>query len=204
MLLVECYKQKTDVSCVDARNGHWLHCRLRSYWHQARPWMRRVLVRGRWTVREPLETKEVKRNAIDMLCVFYKMSLFRANEIFSIWPFSLLQIGGHWMERLAHIFHSIANWFRGQRVFGTRNVGRRRVIAFSRLTLENWGMSSGSCHAVTGGPHRSAVGAMQPKLRVARPGGIARLTRRGRSVNQRMLQVLFKLALNFRIMEKEL
>jgi hypothetical protein len=47
-----------------------------------------------------LENKEFKRNAIDISLVFYKMSHFLANELFRVWPFIMLQMGGPLRERL--------------------------------------------------------------------------------------------------------
>ena len=47
---------------------------------------------------QSIENATLKRNTIDIMVVFNKMAHFQANEIFSIEPFVMLDIGGVWQE----------------------------------------------------------------------------------------------------------
>jgi hypothetical protein len=49
---------------------------------------------------ETIENKKLKRNAIDMSCIFYKMRDFLAIEIFCAMSFIVLQISRIWRKKL--------------------------------------------------------------------------------------------------------
>jgi len=53
---------------------------------------------------EAIEYTSLKRNGIDISCVFYRMSHLGAIEIFSNGPFIMLEIDSGWSEKLTRFF----------------------------------------------------------------------------------------------------
>ncbi len=51
-----------------------------------------------------LNLQALKRNTTDNSCIFCRMSYFRANEIFGVWPFIMLEIGAGWPEKFVRFF----------------------------------------------------------------------------------------------------
>jgi len=64
-----------------------------------------------WNRQQAFENKGVKRNAIAISLVFYNISHFLANEIFSVGPFIMLEIGAGCSEKLTRFLPSrLLNW----------------------------------------------------------------------------------------------